>query len=372
MLRSSENMAELAAALAKAQTELVNPEKSLTATIAGEWRGEVRSFRYAPLSSGLDIVRTTLGQHAIAVLQSTAIDPTTRLVVLTTMLAHSSGQWVSSEWPVCRSDQPLPQHRMGAALTYARRYSLFSLVGIAGEDDLDAPDLLETQPERASTVIDSNTASGMTVSPQQSVSDPSHPKQSPKPATLGSTDSAAAREELLQEVASLASVPKAVEWAKHGIKQKNALGAEDAAIIEKAFASKLQALEVADNEVSNGTPAASDLAPVKIDKSVLTIATPKRIRDKTHLRFVALQPCLVCGRQPSDPHHLRFAQPRALGLKVSDEFTVPLCRGHHRQLHQAGNETTWWEGLNIDSLEIAKGLWEQSHSRFGSKVTQEI
>jgi DNA recombination protein Rad52 len=107
-------------------------------------------------------------------------------------------------------------------------------------------------------------------------------------------------------------------------------------------------------------PAAPTLRPDKIDKSQLAIAEPKRLRDKAHLKFVASQPCLVCGRQPSDPHHLRFAQPRAIGLKVSDEFTVPLCRGHHRQLHQAGNEETWWEDLQINSLEVAKGLWERS------------
>ena len=101
----------------------------------------------------------------------------------------------------------------------------------------------------------------------------------------------------------------------------------------------------------------------RIDKSVLTIAEPKRLRDKAHLGFVASQPCLVCGRQPSDPHHLRFAQPRALGLKVSDEFTVPLCRGHHRQLHQAGNEVTWWGNFNLKPLEVAKALWGQTHSK---------
>jgi hypothetical protein len=101
--------------------------------------------------------------------------------------------------------------------------------------------------------------------------------------------------------------------------------------------------------------------PGKIDKSLLTIGEPKRLRDKQHLKFVASQPCLVCGRQPSDPHHLRFAQPRALGLKVSDEFTVPLCRGHHRQLHQAGNEVAWWKNHNINALKIAKGLWEHTH-----------
>jgi hypothetical protein len=110
-------------------------------------------------------------------------------------------------------------------------------------------------------------------------------------------------------------------------------------------------------------PPSPDLLPAQIDKSVLTIAEPRRIRDKAHLRFVASQPCLICGRQPSDPHHLRFAQPRAIGLKVSDEFTVPLCRGHHRQLHQAGNEVSWWEDLDINALEIAKGLWEESRMK---------
>ncbi|MFZ1949625.1 MAG: Rad52/Rad22 family DNA repair protein [Pseudolabrys sp.] len=108
-------------------------------------------------------------------------------------------------------------------------------------------------------------------------------------------------------------------------------------------------------------PAAPDSIPGKIDKSQLAIAEPKRLRNKAHLKFVASQPCIVCGRQPSDPHHLRFVQPRAIGLKVSDEFTVPLCRGHHRQLHQAGNEVAWWETLKINALETAKHLWEQTH-----------
>jgi hypothetical protein len=108
-------------------------------------------------------------------------------------------------------------------------------------------------------------------------------------------------------------------------------------------------------------PSGGDSFASKIDKSQLTIAEPKRLRNKAHLRFVASQPCLICGRQPSDPHHLRFAQPRAIGLKVSDEFTVPLCRGHHRQLHQAGNEIAWWNDLQVNALEIARGLWEETH-----------
>ena len=117
-------------------------------------------------------------------------------------------------------------------------------------------------------------------------------------------------------------------------------------------------------------PTSPALVPGPIDKSLLTIAEPKRLRDKAHLRFVASQPCLVCGRQPSDPHHLRFAQPRALGLKVSDEFTVPLRRGHHRQLHQAGNEVAWWEGLKINVLAIAKGLWEQTRPKSAAAPLQ--
>jgi hypothetical protein len=109
-------------------------------------------------------------------------------------------------------------------------------------------------------------------------------------------------------------------------------------------------------------PATVERPATRIDKSQLAISEPKRLRNKAHLKFVASQPCLVCGRQPSDPHHLRFAQPRAIGLKVSDEFTVPLCRGHHRQLHQAGDERAWWEGIKINALEIARGLWEKTHA----------
>src|SRR2546423_9529496 len=147
MPRSSETVAALASALAKAQAELINPEKSLTATIRTGRPGDgERSFRYAPLSSGLDIVRKTLGQHEIATVQTTAVDQAAGLVNLTTTLAHASGEWIASEWPVCPIAEMANPQRMGAALTYARRYALFTLVGIAGEDDLDAPDLCTPQP----------------------------------------------------------------------------------------------------------------------------------------------------------------------------------------------------------------------------------
>src|SRR5215471_4701466 len=141
MQRSSETIGAIAAALAKAQGQLVNPEKSLIGTIFGGSGGE-RSFRYAPLSSGLDIVRKTLSQHEIATVQTTGIDQSAGIVRLSTVLAHASGEWIASDWPVCAISETATPQRMGAALTYARRYALFTLVGIAGEDDLDARDLL--------------------------------------------------------------------------------------------------------------------------------------------------------------------------------------------------------------------------------------
>src|SRR6201993_658076 len=156
MPRSSETVAALASALAKAQAELINPEKSLTATIGTGRPGEgERSFRYAPLSSGLDIVRRTLGQHEIATLQTTAIDQTAGMVHLTTMLAHASGEWIAWDWPVCPVAETANPQRMGAALTYARRYALFTLVGIAGEDDLDAPDLCAAPSVPSSSTLSS-------------------------------------------------------------------------------------------------------------------------------------------------------------------------------------------------------------------------
>src|SRR5437879_7940368 len=135
MHRSSDTIATIAAALAKAQMELTNPEKSLPAPIRPPFPREAdRTFRYAPLSSGLDIVRKTLGRHEIAAVQSTEIDKEAGLIRLTTILAHSSGEWVSSDWPVCAIADTAAPHRMGAALTYARRYALFTLVGIRSEE----------------------------------------------------------------------------------------------------------------------------------------------------------------------------------------------------------------------------------------------
>src|SRR6266478_2897585 len=200
MPRSSETVAALASALAKAQAELINPEKSLTATIRTDrpWERE-RSFRYAPLSSGLDIVRKTLGQHEIATLQTTVIDQTAGMVNLTTTLAHASGEWIASDWPVCPIAETANPQRMGAALTYARRYALLTLVGIAGEDDLDAPDLC-VEPLSPSAVDRS-------FKPARTPGN-GHGRggrKSEVPLTLDREQSAALREKLLTEVGTISS-----------------------------------------------------------------------------------------------------------------------------------------------------------------------
>src|SRR5882757_753587 len=178
MHRSSETIGAIAAALAKAQGDLSNPEKSLTATIRSPFpRQSDRTFRYASLASGLDIVRKSLGQHEIATVQTTAIDQESGQLRLTTLLAHASGEWISSDWPVCAISETATPHRMGAALTYARRYALFALVGIAGEDDLDAPDILN-EPGPASDTPDDANPSALTnrKPPNGSIHKPRQPK----------------------------------------------------------------------------------------------------------------------------------------------------------------------------------------------------
>src|SRR5450631_4096434 len=199
MHRSSETIGAIAAALAKAQAELTNPEKSLTATIRSPFpREEDRTFRYAPLSSGLEIVRKCLGRHEIAVVQTTAIDNEVGLIRLTTILAHSSGEWISSDWPVCPVSETAAPHRLGAALTYARRYALFTLVGIAGEDDLDAPDLAHgTGP---ATVSNGQTKAGQ--NRDSANSNESARKQTARPATtiLAPEASAEFRAQLITEL----------------------------------------------------------------------------------------------------------------------------------------------------------------------------
>ena len=386
MQQSSGSIGSLAAALARAQVELINPEKSMVATIRPEGsRAGEQIFRYAPLSDGLNIIRKTLGQHEIATLQSTSIDQAAGLVRLKTVLAHSSGEWISSDWPVCPLEDMTSPKRMGAALTYARRYALFALAGIAGEDDLDAPDLQVAEPvdPRGSHAVSHHRPrpNGGDGRLGQKPSAKPRAVPSPAPADLGLRRklSAVLRDQLLRDVGNLNSAEGAAIWARRILPAKNTLHEADARQVEEAFEAKLTAINGQSNSASVGDghdgpeakPTSGEVAPARsaatgqtaeaIDKSELVHPESRRIRDKDHLRFVSTQPCLICGRTPADPHHLRFAQSRALGRKVSDEWVVALCRGHHREVHRSGDETAWWRHRAIDALSVARVLWLESH-----------
>src|SRR5262245_55139815 len=243
MHRSSESVAALASALAKAQAVLVNPEKSLTATIRTGRPGEgERSFRYAPLSSGLDIVRKTLGQHEIATVQTTAIDSVSGMVSLTTMLAHASGEWIASDWPVCPVAETANPQRMGAALTYARRYALFTLVGIAGEDDLDAPDLCPAGPSQAAAAAQGSPAGFERPSKRPGNGNDLRAVAGQTRPGLDPQRSAGLRDRLLAEVQSVRSLDRAAAWARVVLPAKNGLTADDAKLVEDAFERRLSEL----------------------------------------------------------------------------------------------------------------------------------
>ena len=356
-----------------------------------------------------------LGKHEIATVQTTSIDQEAGLIRLTTVLAHTSGEWVSSDWPVCPVSETAAPHKMGAALTYARRYALFTLVGIAGEDDLDAPDLPVASSDggkapaaTAGTGMNGHSVGTANPGPFAPGSG-SYRKprvHSSKP-ILAPDASAQLRDQLLAELSGLAAAEDMIAWAHRTLSIKNTLGSEDARAIEGSFADRMQVLEgepgpmqlgeapsgeaTADSGSAappnlSGTEGAETLAqhdapphvvegrrrrgrsPGVVDKSVLSIAEPRRYRNKEHLRFVVQQPCLVCGRMPSDPHHLRFMQPRALGRKVSDEFVAPLCRTHHREVHRVSDERAWWKQAGIDPIKVARQLWRKT--RLNERATR--
>jgi len=415
MHRSSESVAAIATALAKAQTELSNPEKAMVGTVYNVRSDSPQSFRYASLSSGLDIIRKALGGQQIAIAQTTDIDRANGMVNLTTVLLHTSGEWISSDWPVCQISETSAPRRMGAALTYARRYALFTMVGIAGEDDLDAPPAVTNDPAAAHKAVDT----GLAPNPGPAPARPSqfqtgNGTNPPVREKLGAEESAAIRAQLIQEIETLPQDDLQAR-AIAILKAKNRLSADDAKMVEDAFEARIavrgssEALATEDPTFAPTDPAPpqppsaptdadkaprqrgrprkvkaaaeqsaapsnplkptiddsppasthlqTDATPAKIEKSELTISEPRRHRDKLHLKFVASQPCLVCGRSPADAHHLRFTQHRAMGRKVSDEFTVPLCRTHHRDIHSFGDEVAWWERRAIDPIATSRMFW---------------
>jgi hypothetical protein len=258
------------------------------------------------------------------------------------------------------------------------------LVGIAGEDDVDAPDLNGPGNLKPAATLSSESATKIRPVEQASAL-PRRPafgrngkaSSVARAPILEPAKSAALREQLLAEIAGLTSAEASVDWAIRSMGVKNSLTAFDARLVEEAFRAQVVAADDAAEERSHSEPPAigpiphavansSDVARYSggdgdgINKGILPIGEPRRFRNKTHLKFVAAQACLVCGRQPSDPHHLGFAQPRALGRKVSDEFAVPLCRTHHREVHRCGNEAEWWNKFGIDPLIVAAALWTQT------------
>jgi len=370
MHRSSEHIGTIAAALARAQAELTNPEKTLTATITSPFpREEARTFRYASLASGLDIVRKILSQQEIATIQTTRTEQVTGQIHLTTVLAHASGEWISSDLPVCGSKEVEAPHRMGAALTYARRYALFALVGIAGEDDLDAPDTVPGLP--VTTAPQAAPGANRKLSKAILNRAPVLPPQA----------SAELLERLLRELAAQQDSDGLLAWAKASLPLKNTLLEPDARTVEAAYQKQIeeaalfhpdeadQAPELASAPPPTGAgapgPASGGVHPTADSQRQqhTGLAFPKeppRRRSKEHLAFIRSQGCLVCQKTPADAHHLKFAQPRTLGRKVSDEFTIPLCRSHHQSLHRQGDERAWWANLQISPLPIAKRLWDTS------------
>lgn len=363
MHQSSERIGAIAAALARAQAELTNPEKTLTAVMRSPFpREDDRTFRYASLASGLEIVRKTLSQQEIATIQTTRIEAATAQIHLTTLLAHSSGEWIASEWPVCAAKDVEAPHRMGAALTYARRYALFALVGIAGEDDLDAPDAL-TGPRGA----EPQAPLGATAKSAKGVLN--------RAPVLKPAQSAELLEQLLSQLEALQASEALLTWAKANLPLKNRLVEADARVVEAAYQTKLENLtvsadtdvqparEISPESLSTAEALTNAALPPLPHQAVAYPKEPPRKRSKAHLLFVREQPCLVCQQTPCDAHHLKFAQPASLGRKVSDEFTVPLCRAHHRELHRHGNERAWWANLQITPLQVALDLWVAGSAR---------
>jgi len=409
MRNASSSLGAIAAALAQAQAELVNPEKSLVGALPALRPGVApRRFRYAPLSSGLEIARSTLARHSLALIQTTSIDAESKCLRLQSALLHTSGEWIASDWPVCDLADIVEPHRMGAAMTYARRYALFALIGIVGEDDLDAPDLdvaLET-PRRDRVAGNGALCATVPAPPQEKPNVRTREEQvSARGPDSSEADMDALHIRLVDEIEGISDEDAAGRWVQARFAEKRRLPPQLARDVEARFVERLAQLapdsefvrtprilrlspsvlrDDVEKDVKTASPNAKaaisgDAAPewkykAKPEQALVSPpsiplrlagpVSPKtlRVRDKDHLKFVASRPCLVCGRAPADPHHLRYVQPRAMARKASDEFVVPLCRLHHDEAHRHGDEARWWEGLRIDPVSVALALWRRTRS----------
>src|SRR5882672_5607068 len=297
MHRSSESVAAIATALAKAQTELSNPEKAMVGTVYTNRSDSPQSFRYASLSSGLDIVRKALGGQQIAIAQTTNIDRPSGAINLTTVLMHTSGEWIASDWPVCALSEISQPRRMGAALTYARRYALFTMVGIAGEDDLDAPDVGDDQPKAvktADTRLAPNT--GFEAAPvRASQFRTERPGIPPAREKLGVEESAAIRAQLIREIETLPEdglQPRAVAL----LKAKNRLAADDAKRVEDAFAARVALQGPPPEALTTDESASAPIDPTPPQPPSASIVTAKTLRPRRRPKKVK-----AAAEQPTAP-----------------------------------------------------------------------
>lgn len=302
----------------------------------------------------------------VGAIQSTRIEQVTGQIHLTTLLAHASGKWISSDLPVCACKEVEAPHRIGAALTYARRYALFALVGIAGEDDLDAPDVMTGSP----AARDPETLLGPKGKPSGRVMN--------RPPMLAPERSAELLDRLLGELAlqeggvsclpgpRSASRSRTPSWRQTlaCLRPPTRRGSSKPPFPISIWQISILCQRLDDFYLRNilrRSPATLTHLPVPGEQTGLAFPKePPRRRSKDHLAFIRSQGCLVCQKTPADAHHLKFAQPRTLDRKVSDEFTVPLCRSHHQSLHRHGGERAWWTNLQISPLPIAKQLWDGS------------
>jgi hypothetical protein len=313
--------------LAKAQTELSNPEKAMVGTVYNNRSDTPQSFRYASLSSGLDIIRKTLGGQQIAIAQTTDIDRANGMVNLTTVLLHTSGEWISSDWPVCQLSETSAPRRMGAALTYARRYALFTMVGIAGEDDLDAPEIINDQPQ-------GDKATEARLAPRSSVEpSPNRPSQfrTGNPVTppvrekLGADESATIRAQLIQQIKTLPENDLQLR-AIAILKAKNCLFADDAKEVEDAFAAKMALQSALPEALTTDEPtsASTDLtppqppsAPTDAVKPLRPKGRPRKVKSEAEQSAAPPVPPkpTIDDCPPASTHHQADATPAKIQKK---------------------------------------------------------
>ena len=351
MHRSSENVSAIATALAKAQTELSNPEKAMIGTIYNARSDSSQSFRYASLSSGLDIIRKTLGGQQIAIAQTTDIDRSSGAINLTTVLMHTSGEWIASDWPVCSLSEISQPRRMGAALTYARRYALFTMVGIAGEDDLDSPDIANNEPQRDRVFEvspNSNPEPALAHSSQRRTVNSAAPAV---PEKSGAEESATIRGQLIHEIQTLPQ-GELQSRAIAILKAKNRLSAEDAKLVEEAFADRMIVQGASSDALATDEPASAPIDPSPLQPALASTVPVKRPRGRPRKLNAATEQVVAPPVPPTPSIHDNPPPPStdlptdtAPAKIQKSELAISEPRRHRDKAHLIVPFSTTWLGL---------------------------